>query len=258
MSHVNDATDPRSLLRKVASCVWSQYFPEDHSIGIARPGDLRDAQYYTLVSESDGRWQAALAFRDCFRDENQWAPLLQLTDLAEPDITAVWLSYHDLVRTAGGFTDFENVFRENIDDVLCCLGLALCMVRHELRQEMEDPMGLMRPQEIPLDRTKLSPRLYGVTPVLPIGALKADVVGQFVSVVGTVVRVSAIKLLVRRCEFVCTKCNEATSRAFPDGKFNPPTSCENSPCRSRTLLPNRSTVETVDYQMIKCAAFYLS
>lgn len=144
------------------------------------------------------------------------------------------------------------MLQENVDDVIPCLGIALCMLRHEQRQAQEETPA--RQRSVPLDRTKLAVRLHGVTPVLPLASLKADVVDQFVSVVGTCVRVSAIKPLVTRCDFVCVKCNDVTSRAFPDGKYNPPAACENAPCRSRTLLPNRSTVETVDYQKIKCGA----
>uniref|UniRef100_K3X799 DNA helicase n=1 Tax=Globisporangium ultimum (strain ATCC 200006 / CBS 805.95 / DAOM BR144) TaxID=431595 RepID=K3X799_GLOUD len=233
----------------VASCVWNQYFPQDHHIGIARPGDTRGTNYYSLVSESEGRFKAALAFRDCFRDREQWAPLLTNYELTEPDVTVVWLNYAELIRSAAGLPDFERVLQENVEDVIPCLGIALCMLRHELRQEQEDTPA--RQCNVPLDRTKISVRLHGITPVLPIAALKADVVNQFVSVMGTVVRVSAIKPLVTRCDFVCVKCNEVTSRAFPDGKYNPPMACEISPCRSRTLVPNRSTVETVDFQKIK-------
>ncbi|KAF1322196.1 DNA helicase, partial [Globisporangium splendens] len=233
----------------VASCVWSQYFPQDHHIGIARPGDTRGTNYYSLVSESEGRFKAALAFRDCFHDREQWASLLANYELTEPDVTVVWLNYAELIRSAVGLPDFERVLQENVEDVIPCLGIALCMLRHELRQEQEDTPA--RQRNVPLDRTKISVRLHGVTPVLPIAALKADVVNQFVSVMGTVVRVSAIKPLVTRCDFVCVKCNEVTSRAFPDGKYNPPMACEISPCRSRTLVPNRSTVETVDFQKIK-------
>lgn len=162
----------------------------------------------------------------------------------------MWLNYTELVRAAAGLPDFERVLQENVEDVIPCLGIALCMLRHEQRQALEETPA--RQHNVPLDRTKITVRLHGVTPVLSIAALKADVVDQFVSVVGTCVRVSAIKPLVTRCDFVCVKCNDVTSRAFPDGKYNPPGACENSPCRGRTLLPNRSTVETVDYQKIKC------
>lgn len=243
------ATPMDGSLVAIATGVWSQYFPEDHHVGFPSPGDTRDAQYYSTVSESEGRFKAALAFRDCFRDPGQWAPLLQAYDLTETDRTVVWLSYSELIRSATGLPDFERVLHESVEEVLPCLGIALCMRRHELRQEAEDTPAGQR--GVPIDRTKINVRLHGVTPVLPIAAVKADVVDQFVSVVGTVVRVSAIKPLVRRCDFVCVKCNEVTSRAFPDGKYNPPLKCEHSPCRSRTLLPNRSTVDTVDYQKIK-------
>ncbi|KAG6975532.1 hypothetical protein JG688_00002299 [Phytophthora aleatoria] len=233
-------SSPSSLV-EAATCVWSQYYPEDHNIGIRQPGETRSTQYYSPISDIDGRFQAAMTFLNCFRDGEQWAPLLQA------NVTVVWLHYTELIRT--GTADFERAVTENIEDVLLCLGIALCMRRHELRVEAEE--DITRKRSMPVDRTKITVRLHGVTPVLPIAALKADVVNQFVSVVGTVVRVSAIKPLVTRCDFVCAKCNEATSRAFPDGKFIPPQRCENSPCRGRTLLPNRSSVDTVDYQKIK-------
>ena len=162
-------------------------------------------------------------------------------------MTVVWLHYRELIRT--GTKDFERAVTENIEDVLLCMGIALCMRRHELRLEAEEDSA--RKRNVLVDRTKITVRLHGVTPVLPIAAVKAELVNQFVSVVGTVVRVSAIKPLVTRCDFVCAKCNEATSRAFPEGKFTPPQGCEHSSCRGRTLLPNRSSVDTVDYQKIK-------
>ncbi|KAL8019249.1 putative mini-chromosome maintenance protein [Plasmopara halstedii] len=238
-------SSPSSLV-EAATCVWNQYYPEDHNIGIRQPDETRPSQYYTLISDTDGRFQAALTFLTCFRDNEQWAPLLQC-DLAQAEVTVVWLQYTELIRT--GTAEFEQAMTENIEDVLLCLGIALCMRRHELRVEAEE--DLIRKRSVPLDRTKITARLYGVKPIMPIAALKADVVNQFVSVVGTVVRVSAIKPLVTRCDFVCAKCNEATSQAFPDGKFAPPQRCGNTPCRGRNLLPNRSSVDTVDYQKIK-------
>ncbi|KAG2502847.1 hypothetical protein JM16_009568 [Phytophthora kernoviae] len=113
-----DASSPSGLV-DAATCVWNQYYPEDHRIGTRQPGETRSADYYSKISDTDGRFQAALTFLNCFRD---------------------------------------------------------------------------------VDRTKITVRLHGVTPVLPIAALKADVVNQFVSVVGTVVRVSAIKPLVTRLQ----------------------------------------------------------
>ncbi|OWZ00775.1 DNA replication licensing factor [Phytophthora megakarya] len=200
-----------SGLVEAATRVWNQYYPEDHNIGIWQPGETRSIHYYSPISDTDGRFQAAMTFLNCFRDGEQWAPLLQC-DLTQANVTVVWLHYTELIRT--GTEDFERAVAENIEDVLLCLGIALCMRRHELRVEAQD--DVTRKRSVPVDRTKITVRLHGVTPVLPIAALKADVVNQFISVVGTVVRVSAIKPLV-----------------------------------TRTLLPNRSSVDTVDYQKIK-------
>ncbi|CAH0480112.1 unnamed protein product [Peronospora belbahrii] len=241
------STASPSCLVNAATSVWNQYYPEDHCIGIRQPGETRSMHYYHLISDTDGRFQAAMTFLNCFRHDEQWAPLLQC-DLTQTNVTVVWLHYLELLRT--GTEDFEQAVKENIHDVLQCLGIALCMRRYELRMEAEEE-EIARKRTVPVDRTKITVRLHGVTPILPIAALRADVVNQFVSVIGTVVRVSAIKPLVTRCDFVCAKCNEATSRAFPDGKFTPPQRCENAPCRGRTLLPNRSSVDTVDYQKIK-------
>ncbi|EEY69900.1 DNA replication licensing factor MCM8 [Phytophthora infestans T30-4] len=187
-------SSPSSLV-EAATCVWSQYYPEDHNIGIRQPGETRSAQYYSPISDTDGRFQASMTFLNCFRDGEQWAPLLQC-DLTQANVTVVWLHYTELIRT--GTADFERAVTENIEDVLLCLGIALCMRRHELRVEAEEDIA--RKRSMPVDRTKITVRLHGVTPVLPIAALKSDVVNQFVSVVGTVVRVSAIKPLVTRLQ----------------------------------------------------------
>jgi len=105
---------------------------------------------------------------------------------------------------------------------------------------------------------KINVRVIGLEPELSIGDLKAHVVDKFVSITGTVVRVNAIKPLVIWCEFLCEKCGEATSRFFPDGKYDPPVKCNHSPCRSRSLIPNRSKAKTVDFQKIKYIAIYVA
>jgi DNA replicative helicase MCM subunit Mcm2 (Cdc46/Mcm family) len=233
-----------TTLVTIASSVWRQYFPEESDIYVAAPHE--DESKTQLVEEKDGRFEAALNFRNCFQDPNVWAPLLYHCDLTQKDLTTVWLNHAEM---ASKMPDFANVLEEFPLDVIPCLGLALCMVRHEKRQDLEETPA--RKRSVTLDQNKIQVRLHNVSPVLPVASLKADVVNRFVTVMGTVVRVSAIKPLVTRCDFVCVKCNEVTSRAFPDGKYNPPSKCEHSSCRSKTLLPNRSTVETVDYQKIK-------
>lgn len=61
-----------------ATCVWNQYYPDDHNIGIRQPGETRSVHYYSRISDTDGRFQAAVTFLNCFRHGEQWAPLLQV------------------------------------------------------------------------------------------------------------------------------------------------------------------------------------
>ncbi len=49
--------------------------------------------------------------------------------------------------------------------------------------------------------------------------------GKFVSLQGTVVRMSPVRPLVLEMPFVCGKCGEVQQQAFADGKFTPPTRC---------------------------------
>ncbi|CAN0472416.1 unnamed protein product, partial [Discosporangium mesarthrocarpum] len=57
--------------------------------------------------------------------------------------------------------------------------------------------------------------------------------GCFVTVVGNVVRVSAISALVLGAAFACPRCGCEQVRQFPDGKHNPPTSCTGANCKAR-------------------------
>ncbi|CAK4663991.1 unnamed protein product [Aphanomyces euteiches] len=53
---------------------------------------------------------------------------------------------------------------------------------------------------------------------------------------------------------LCMRCEGVLYRYFPDGKYDPPPSCNT--CRSKAaLLPNRSAAKTVDFQKIKCVYF---
>lgn len=72
-----------------------------------------------------------------------------------------------------------------------------------------------------------------------------------VTVCGTVLKVSTVKPLVVQLMFHCVKCGKEISRAFCDGKFSPPVSCDMPGCKSRTFTPQRSTAKLIDFQKIR-------
>jgi DNA replicative helicase MCM subunit Mcm2 (Cdc46/Mcm family) len=64
-----------------------------------------------------------------------------------------------------------------------------------------------------------------------------------------VIRVSTIKPVLVAMTFVCAKCGYECKRHLPDGKYEPPSSCLG--CKSKSLVPDRSTAVTVDWQRVR-------
>jgi DNA replicative helicase MCM subunit Mcm2 (Cdc46/Mcm family) len=105
------------------------------------------------------------------------------------------------------------------DITLGCLGLGLCLVRHQARPDLL------------LIGQKLIPRFVNSAHATDIGQLKSLLVNKFVTVVGNVVRASSITVIVTGAEFSCPKCGAVMHRRFEEGKYNPPTRCLGSNCK---------------------------
>ncbi|KAA0044035.1 putative DNA helicase MCM8 isoform X1 [Cucumis melo var. makuwa] len=102
------------------------------------------------------------------------------------------------------------------------------------------------------DVAKILVRLHNYSEsMLALKNLKAAYIDKFVSVRGTVVKVSTVKPLVVQMSFDCAKCKSHITRSFPDGKFSPPSFCELDGCKSKTFNPIRSTAEAIDFQKIR-------
>jgi DNA replicative helicase MCM subunit Mcm2 (Cdc46/Mcm family) len=82
----------------------------------------------------------------------------------------------------------------------------------------EDPAKLL-----PMPDRRVGVRFANYEPVTPMKYLKSQCIGKFVSVKGTVIRVSTIK-----------KCGFETLQRMTDGKFDAPAQCESvSQCKDR-------------------------
>ncbi|KAI9209157.1 MCM2/3/5 family-domain-containing protein [Polychytrium aggregatum] len=97
-------------------------------------------------------------------------------------------------------------------------------------------------------------RLSHYEPITPLKELKANLMGRFISIRGTVVRVSSVKPIVLQMSFVCNNCNESQTLAISDGKYVVPTKCVKYGCKSRSFTPSRganSETRTADWQKIR-------
>ncbi|KAI8613534.1 MCM2/3/5 family-domain-containing protein [Chytriomyces sp. MP71] len=165
------------------------------------------------------------------------------------------LMQSDELKGAG----FQERLRLAPGDIFAALGLAF----HEV---LAGEFGAV------VSRMKRVVRLVGYDQVTPLKELKANLmgtephlftpmiimwhVGRFISVRGTIVRVSSIKPVVTQIAFTCSTCMRVQVLEQTDGKFHAPSKCVggDTACRGKTFLPDRSGLsdtKTVDWQRIR-------
>lgn len=87
-------------------------------------------------------------------------------------------------------------------------------------------------------------------PVSGLKEIKANVIGKFVSVHGSVIKVSQVLQKVKSMNFICGKCGKSTRAEFKDGIFNDNVKCF-ARCKGK-LFPDRSCkTRTIDWQKVK-------
>ena len=97
-------------------------------------------------------------------------------------------------------------------------------------------------------------RIHGFSNLTALKEVKASLVGNYISIRGNVVRVSKIKPICSQQVFNCASCNQEQRIVFPDGKFKAPIKCIAPGCKSRVMIPNRSSPNssvTNDWQKIR-------
>lgn len=136
------------------------------------------------------------------------------------------------------------------EDSLASVGLAACRAVEELASR--NVASFSGWQELSISReNRLWPRIYNFTPLTPVKMLRGTSVGKFVTIKGTVVRVSNIRQQLVSMYFECVRCGEKQFRSFTDYKYSVPVRCPTEKCRSRVFTPLRDTAETTDWQKIR-------
>ena len=90
--------------------------------------------------------------------------------------------------------------------------------------------------------------------LVPVRAVKANLIGKLVALRGTVVRTGPVSPLVTRMAFACGKCGAEATVAFPDGRFRPPPKCggaDGEGCRNGKWAPVQPSARCVDWQRVR-------
>ncbi|KAL4224835.1 DNA replication licensing factor mcm8 [Mactra antiquata] len=211
-----------------------------------------------------------------FPDEtyNEHSSSVVMTQVFEKYLLSWLHSYNfDDIELKGSFTvDFKELFadtvicdsisdlqtklKESPENVLSCLGLAMHQhISHkrlrEAREATEESGCEITPEDyhVPV----IHARIFNFTTPISLKNLKANYYGKFVSVKGTVVRVSNIKPQCTVLAFECSNCSNVQTVLLPDGRYTVPTSCPSGDCRGKIFQPLRSSnlTETIDWQTIR-------
>ncbi|XP_070576847.1 DNA helicase MCM8-like [Ptychodera flava] len=178
---------------------------------------------------------------------------------------SIHVDYKDLIQNdeiREAIPTLSTDIKEMPTKILQCLGLAAHQVlTHDLERQALELQQQSQSQdgqkvEVPpllVSVPYIHARLLNYEPVTPLKNLKANYYGKFVTIKGTVVRVSNIKPMCTKIAFQCNTCGEIQSLTLPEGKYVLPTKCPGGECRGRSFIPLKSSplTETIDWQTIK-------
>lgn len=210
---------------------WSVYFPDE----------------LELDKACEGRAKAVRTLKQFFLSE----PGQQMLTSLPRGSSALPLDYQQISHRSSApvLRGIANAIETSPESSLASIGLAACRAAEQLAKSNPEKATSLNSA---LSReNRIWPRIYNFAPVTAMKSLRGNSVGRFVSVKGTVVRVSNIRQQLTSMEFECTRCGEKQLRSFTDYKYSVPTKCPTEKCRARTFNPLQETADTVDWQKIR-------
>lgn len=99
---------------------------------------------------------------------------------------------------------------------------------------------------------KINCRIINLNKITKIKELKSGLLGKFVSIRGTVTRVTKLKPIILSMNFKCKKCDNIFNIEFPDGKLLPVINClYNKNCKGKFPEKIMKTAKMIDFQKIR-------
>lgn len=217
--YVTDPTCPFPL--------WTHYFAEEPYSHDALPRICKFQDYFEQLFEAKCEAESAEAFDHL---------------VSHPVVT---IDYNHVASNS--IPAFESQLQDMPLTIIASLGLAATDVISKMARQSD-------PEDFdPIDDRKVV-RIMNYPKFTALKDLKAHLIGKFISIRGTVVRVSSVKPLVTQMTFICTKCDKPSTKVFKDGKFKMQSKCDVVGCKGKTLVPDRSSnseTRTLDWQRIR-------
>ncbi len=162
------------------------------------------------------------------------------------------VDYEDLLSKCTD-SDFAELLKNHPKEVVAACGLALT---HVLDQLPQCSQRIASPRQEPDWNPEIHiivPRLYNHRPMTALKDLKANLVNKFVTLHGTVVRVSSLRPVCLQLCHTCETCGSKQLVPCEDGRITPPTSCKEYGCKGKVFEADIFSTDnvTVDFQTIR-------
>ncbi|KAI8915900.1 DNA replication licensing factor MCM8 [Gorgonomyces haynaldii] len=153
------------------------------------------------------------------------------------------LDYDDLKQVQ--IPDFLNRLQNEPQKMFNTLGVSASQAASKCRVKM----GLNIPGKT---YKPMIVRIANCPHSVSLKEVKSQLVGRWVTIQGTVVRVSQVKPLISKLAFTCQKCQAEQTLVLAEGKIKMPERCGRG-CKSKQFLPqlNSQSTVSVDYQKIR-------
>jgi len=214
---------------------WRHYFPfEDYNAQSSTANTinvfLKYMAHYFSSNDLDGISQSGCIHLDC------------------NELIAYLKNYNYI-------PNFADILRDSPENIISCIGLS---ANHYIKQFYKNKAANSHLSENRLyqalaDVPIIRARLYNFDTVTALKNLKARQVGKFVTVNGTLVKVSNVKPVCTTMAFRCIQCMRVQALLFIDCRYMTPEKCTNRKCRCTKFEPLREhpLTEITDWQTIK-------
>ena len=200
----------------------------------------RKLQIFTKsVQQNDFKHLAVQVFYEYFAQEESQSQLEWEKKDDNFEQIVVHINFSNTFKLCNqNVRQFLEFLGDHPQDVTKSLALALSSVRlYNLGQEKDQRFVIVR--------------FYNYNQIYPLSQIKSHLIGKFVGLRGTVLRVTSIKVLVESIKFQCNDCKSDIQITFIDGKWEQPNRCISVDCRSRIFNAQKHTAKTSFFQRIR-------
>lgn len=137
---------------------------------------------------------------------------------------------------------------------LSALGCALALCMATLWRKTSSNMNttdLAQHLNSALEQCKFDVRFSDADRITSFADIKTSLNNKFIAIQGYVVKAKPKRLRVTKADFRCNRCGEQFPFKLIGGRYNIPTRCISSSCKSRNFVIVRSTAKYIGYQELK-------